>query len=528
MINKRNRIFIFVFSLFSFSLFSETFPLFAEETDYLQNPEFQRLSALLQGYLANDLELQKVTLTAQSKALDLSSSKIKAGIDVKLSTGNVSISTGGKDQTRITVAPSAVIGISLINDGQIDFSLPYTIEGDSKTVSNGSVSATAGIISGSSRQSKISVMEAERSYTEARRSVRDRALNAEKEFYENLKKLYESAISIQTLKCNLYDDSLDLRVLETQGYSKTSAKYRQLFLKVQSDKRNIQEEQRIFERETAIFAKKCGMELERTTAVGDEKVEKGERDENYDPVKAGENAYNASISFLPEAIPQVKAEDIFSHNQDSYVKIENAGWQKQIAELKRQADVDMTLKATGEYKFNSSVSGYDDAGGKLVFDWKGISASAGAYVPTGINAFSSAQEDSRKNSNPYFQFSLDFSPSQWKLSKLEKQQDEINSKLEDIAIKNARDNYETDVLAKVSTFHDIKWSENSYAEEYDMYNQLESDMEKWLKQGVVTESDWLNARNNKEKARLNIMINCIDLLIFNNEVKLLFYDDMEK
>ena len=115
MINKRNRIFIFVFSLFSFSLFSGAFSLFAEETDYLQNPEFQRLSALLQGYLANDLELQKVTLTAQSKALDLSSSKIKAGIDVKLSTGNVSISTGGKDQTRITVAPSAVIGIFLFH-----------------------------------------------------------------------------------------------------------------------------------------------------------------------------------------------------------------------------------------------------------------------------------------------------------------------------------------------------------------------------------------------------------------------------
>ena len=55
-----------------------------------------------------------------------------------------------------------------------------------------------------------------------------------------------------------------------------------------------------------------------------------------------------------------------------------------------------------------------------------------------------------------------------------------------------------------------------------MYTQLAADMEKWYSQGLVTESDLNDAVNNREKARLNVMLNAIDLLIYNDEVKLLF------
>ena len=64
-----------------------------------------------------------------------------------------------------------------------------------------------------------------------------------------------------------------------------------------------------------------------------------------------------------------------------------------------------------------------------------------------------------------------------------------------------------------------------------MYTKLESDMAKWLEQGIVTENDYLDAKCSREKARLNIIINAIDLIIYNDEVKLLFHaeaDGVEK
>ena len=62
-------------------------------------------------------------------------------------------------------------------------------------------------------------------------------------------------------------------------------------------------------------------------------------------------------------------------------------------------------------------------------------------------------------------------------------------------------------------------------EEYETYTQLESDMAKWLRQGVVTENDYLDAKNDKERARINILVNTIDFAVFNDEVKLLFSED---
>ena len=55
-----------------------------------------------------------------------------------------------------------------------------------------------------------------------------------------------------------------------------------------------------------------------------------------------------------------------------------------------------------------------------------------------------------------------------------------------------------------------------------MYSQLEYDMDKWLEQGSVTKSDYLDAANNRDKAQMNILINAVEKIIYNNEVKMMF------
>jgi len=132
-----------------------------DSQDYLSDSKYKKLSDLLTGYLENDLELKKAGLEARSKALSLESTKIDNGIDIKLSSGTVSVSTDTQGKSTVKVNPNIQLDIPAVSDGELNLSLPYTIEDGKSTVSDGSISATVGIISGSAKQRKISILEAE-------------------------------------------------------------------------------------------------------------------------------------------------------------------------------------------------------------------------------------------------------------------------------------------------------------------------------------------------------------------------------
>ncbi len=471
----------------------------------------ERLKLLLAGYLENDLQLKKYTLTARLKSLDLQSAEIDNGISVSLSTGEMKIQTSA-DRTKITVTPQASVGIPYANDASVDLSLPFESQDGEKTVSNGSLSISAGIITGGVKSRTVELMKAERDLLEAERNVRNGALTAEKEFYQSLKDLYNDAIDVLSAKSDLYEDSSDLRLLAVQGYSKSSATYRQADLKVQGDKRTVLEKQRIFQRETMVFARKCGIEYVRG------------KDESGDSEKSGQIAYESCLAYLPDWIPQVDGLDISAFDINQYASLESAVWDQKINELEREADYEMTLYATGQYKFNDSFTNCDSAGGKLTWDWNGLSASAGVYVPTGSSIFA-GDSSLEKSTSPYFAFSLGLDLSSWRLAKIQRQQNKLNLELDQLEIESAREDYETDILDMTSSYNDIQWSQREYSQEYDMYRDLEADMSKWLKRGIVTESDYIDAKNNMEISRINVLINAVDLIIYNNESKLLFVDD---
>ena len=471
------------------------------------------LPALLFGYLRNDLTLQKYTLTAKSKALDYDSTKIENGISLTLSTGTVKIQSSS-DGTKYTFTPSASLEIPELHDTTISASLPmtkksgYNLESENGTfLDDGNVKISTGIITSAPKKRKVTLLEAERAYIEAQRALQTQALTVENEFYTNLKTLYGYVQSVLTAKNDLYDDELDLKVLEVQGYSKTSASYRKKNLEVMSDRRNVAENLRKLERETAVFAVKCGAEYEQVF-----------RPENFDKDKAGElenQAFEAVMAFLPSEIPAVEMEDVLSYKAEDYTKTESAEWSKYISDLKRQTDYTLELGAYAGYTFNESTSKYDTVDGGITFDWRGITASAGVSVPTGKNLFplESTNAGGQSSKSPVYTFALTLKPNTWRLAKIDQKQDELNSKIDEISVKSAADDYETDLLDKLSERGDLRWSEKSYAEEYDMYSQLEYDMDKWLTQGSVTKSDYLDAANNRDKAQMNILIHVASISI---------------
>ncbi len=482
------------------------------------------LPDLLFGYLKNDLSLKKYTLTAQNKALAYDTTKIENGFELTLSSGTVKIQTSA-DGTKYSFTPAASLSIPELNGSKLTASFPVTHKNNYSTESqngtyldNGSVKLSAGIITSAPLKRKVSLLEAERAYIEAQRDVQNQALTVENEFYTNLKNLYTYVTNVLTSKNDLYDDELDLKVLEAQGYSKTSASYRKKYLECQSDRRNVNEALRKLERETAVFAVKCGVEYERVF-----------NPESFDPSKADEisqQALDGAMAFLPKEVPSVEMEDVLSYNAEKYTETESAVWSKYIGDLKRKTDYKLELGVYGGYTFNESTSKYDTVDGGITFDWRGISFSGGVSLPTCQNLFPlKSSSTGSASDSPVFTFSLSINPNTWRLAKIDKQEDELNSQIEEITIKSAADDYETAVLDKLSERGDLHWSEKSYAEEYDMYSQLEYDMDKWLNQGSVTKSDYLDAANNRDKAQMNILINAVEKIIYNNKVKLMFVDN---
>lgn len=479
------------------------------------------LPELLFGYLKNDLSLQKYTLTARLKALSYDAAKIENGIELELSSGTVTIQSSS-DGTKYTFTPAASLEIPQLHDTTISASFPMTKKSgfeeeneNGSFLDNGSVKVSTAIVTSKPLKREVALLEAERAYVEAERAVRTQALTVENEFYTNLKNLYSYVSKVLTAKKDLYDDELDLRVLQAQGYSKTSASYRKKYLEVMSDQRNVGEAIRKLERETALFAVKCGSEYEQVFSHDFPEEDRGKN--------AGEEALAAVMAFLPSEITAVEMEDVLSYDSESYAETESARWTKQIGELKRKTDYSLEVGAYGGYTFNESTSKYDTVDGGITFDWRGISASAGLSLPTGQNLFPlEGSSTGLASKSPVYTFSLTLSPNTWRLAAVDAKQDELNSKIDEITIQAAADDYDSAVLDKLSERGDLRWSEKSYAEEYDMYSQLEYDMDGWLKAGSVTKSDYVDAANSRENARINMLINAVEKIIYNNEVKMMF------
>ena len=500
--------------LLSLLIFLSSFSSFGEEN----------LASLLFAYLKNDLKLQKASLTAESKALDYDKTKIENGISVSLSSGTVKIQSSASG-TKYTFSPSATLAIPAANNTKLTATLPVTQKSGYSTsnqngtyLDNGSIKLSTGIISASPLKRKISLLEAERAYIEAERAVKSQALTVENEFYTCLKNLYSYASTVLQKKNDLHDDEVDLKVLDAKGYSKSSASYRTKYLECQSDRRDVHEAQRKLERETAIFAIKCGLEYNQLFSPENFSLEKAE--------EIGDASFKAVMEFLPMEVPGVEMEDVLSYKSENYTTRESAQWSKYIGDLKLKSDYTMELDIYGGYTFNESTSKYDTVDGGFSFDWRGISASAGVSLPTGKNLLPfDSSSSGTASTNPVFNFSLTLNPNTWRLARIDKKQDEITSKINEITVKSAADSYDTDVIEKLTERGDLRWSQKSYAEEYDMYSQLEYDMDKWLAAGIVTESEYLDAADNRDKAQLNMLINAVEQIIYNNKVKLLFVED---
>lgn len=448
----------------------------------------------LQGYLENDLELQNLALEVQKAKLALKQSSINNGIDVNLSTGTAKF-TFSESGTAISLEPSVSLSVPQAMDLSFSASSEISITMDSAAVTNTSLGINADIISGSTITRKINLLKAQRTLLSAKRKLQNRALEAEKEYYTELKNLYNTAISIISTQTDLYDDKISFQEIQAKGYSKTSSKYRTAQLKVLSDEHEVETKIRDLEHDCFVFASKCNTTL-----------------------KDGE----LPQEFLPKQIPVVDAINIDDYPQTTYTKIEQASYDQMIAELERQANKEFTLSLGTGYTFQNSSSKNSSGKYNDTIDisassgWNGLTLGAGINLPL-----------TQDNFDPIVKLSASVNPNKFRTASITKQTDELNRRQEQITIISAIDEYKTAVVDKKQELEDIRWSKETNSQTYDMYLTLANDLKQYLDSGVITESEYLSAFANKESYRIKMLLDDINLIIYNNETKLLFYRDNE-
>lgn len=474
--------FIFTFSAFFFCL-----------TSFYAEPS-------LSGYLENDIELKKLALEVKKSSLEQKKTSIENGFDISLSTGTAKFRFNGQN-TSVSFNPSAKIAVPKASNLSVSASSKIEITDGNSNSADTSISFEIDLISAAPLKRKIQLLKSERSLLEAKRNLQNRALEAEKEFYTKLKQLFQGAGEISTAKNNLYEDTVSFEEIKAKGYSKNSSKYRQAELKVLSDRHEVETKIHDFEHDCAVFASECGV--------------------SFYPGTAEDKKNGLSYAdFLPRQIPPAEPVNILDFEKEFYTKIEKAVYEHKISEMERTAEKDFSLSANAGYTLKNSNSIFNDAEEPDTIDagisaaFKGFSVETGIYIPA-------------DGSSPVYSAGASIKPNSFRTAKIKKQSDSCSREEEILSIKSAEKDYDTDIVDKQTELNDIKWSKQTNEKTFDMYKNLAADMEKLFARGLVRESEYLNAEANKELYGFKILINDIDLIIYNNSTKLLFCRDAE-
>lgn len=460
----------------------------------------------LENYLMNDLELQRLALEFQKTQLSSKKTSIENGLDIQLSSGTARF-TFSDDGNSISINPSVKFSAPQASNLSLSASSSVKITNGENNSSDTNISMGVDLVSSSMLNRKISLQKANRSELESKRAFQNRALEAENEYYNELKKLFNSASSIVSKQKDLYDHTITFDEIKAKGYSTGSSKYRQAEMQVLSDKHEVETLIRTLEHDCAFFAAKCGEPFESGTSPQD---------------------------FLPSEIPETEPVDILSFKKSDYKKIESANYSHEIAELERKADRDFSLSASSGYTLKNSNTSFtsssttengrtttvsteksDTVDVGLNATWQGLTLGAGVNIPLS------------SETNPVYSVSATLKPNTFRTRKITKKTTALTEEQELIAIQAAEDDYETDIVDKQTELESILWSKKNNGETFALWNELEKDEKKWFSAGIVKESEYLNARANKDLYQLKLLINNIDLIIYNTSTKLLFCRDYE-
>lgn len=463
------------------------------------------LQELLAAYVANHREIQTMMIQLNQQELSHESTMTSQGIKLNLSTGNFSIGS-----SQIRGEPAISVSMPKFNGTYVEARLPlhFDLKKDSSSVTAvGTGTASSGsaiqgasfsigteIIGNSGKSSQLSVLKANRSLLEAQRKIQDQALAVEKEFYSKIKELYSSYSNLLSSKNSVYTKELDLAVLQAQGYSSTSTRYRTKEMEVLSTQRNVDKQQRNFQRELELFAQKCGLESHQLSM------------ENL--------SLPAELLSSTGILEQLPLEGL-----EHYTAMESAQWNLTTTQLEIEANAPVTLSAEAGYTYKNQNAGTGQADTvqvALVLQGFGGKLSSGVSVPI-----------RGEEKTPSAQISLSWSPNDLKTQSLQKSQRELSLQLAQLKILDAEEKYQQAAENALLTWEDLLWNRQVALEELELYQQLAQDTTNLFNRGMTTETEFNQAITNRDKAQIQCEVADLELILHYIATRQLFVQEVQ-
>lgn len=482
MINTKHKVKL-IFQIASFFILGTC--LFSQTEVDSKTLETVNFSTLLENYKKNNRDYQKLELQLQQSSISYQESLIENGLNLSLSSGNINAEFDDST-TKMNFSPEVKLSSSSLNNSSLSMSLPFSFDisdygVSSKEIKGASVMLSTDLISNVSKQKKLSLEKANRNVIEAQRNLKNGETKIYSTFLKELRELYSSSLSVIQSENSLIEKQLDFDTVKAKGYSTGSAKYRTASLEVESAKRTVKEKERLYKSSLAIFAAKCS-------------------------VKPSQINLNFEI-------PETSLVSIREYKKDDFTELEKANWNYQMNSASRNLNSDFSLSAQGGYGFSVNEDGFSDsAKAGLSLNYKGISVSATTAIP--IN----------QNSNPSVSLGIGWNPSSSKINNLSAKSSQIQDEIERLGIKDAQENFFDTVLSMEEKRSNLQWETEQNIEQLELYQELENDMTVWYKKGIVSESEYRQAKINCENAKVKLALVKIDRILYNNDLSLLFVE----
>lgn len=447
----------------------------------------------LDGYITNNLDLQELKLEVEEARANLDEIIIDNGVDVTASTGSSTI-TIADDDVELDVSPSVTVSIPKSKNTEITTSVPMTISSDSDTdtyFTGMGLSVSRDIISGTSDEYLLNIEYYERLLFEAQLAVETKEISLKSEFWEALYDIYTADKTMKEDSEDLYDNQIDFATVKAQGYSENSSTYRIAELEVKEDTFTVAKDERDLQTLLGAFAVDCGLH------PGDIK----------------------ELPTIPNEYYSLKLVDFDNYNKDSYSDLEDAKQDYEYQSKLRSADSDFTLSAEAGYGY----TGYSDSSSNDTDDDEGnevsteLTATYGGFS-TSVGISTLLEEPTEPSLT--FSFSYDFGNS--KTEEINDRQNDIDERMELLAIDSADESWIEDNLDYTSTKATLLWTREQNEKQLSLYKEMYEDSVVWFEQGIIAETDLLQAKNSYETKLDTSILTIIDSIIYNFGIEKLF------
>jgi hypothetical protein len=451
--------------------------------DLSEHPGESDYGALLEGFLGRDSQRIKLEMEKERAVLELEKYARETGAAFSLATGDgvLSFSPSG---TSLSAAPGVELSLPGLRNTSFTLSAPF------RSGADGRFGADAGLktdlISGRQEAYRAGLAERERALAKARRNLENRRLAADMEFCQQIQQILGHQNKTLQAQGEVVLARYDLEAKRAGGYGSASVIWRTAELKLRTRERELREAERILAIALQDFADDCG--AERAEA--------------------------------PLNIPDEPLIPIGSFDPAAYAEWENALWTYEINTLSRASqDRPFALDGSAGYSWQSAPGGPDTGG---------VSA-AGSSIKAGLGfsggGFSVAAGVSVSPENPEYTsltFRFQWKPGGARIFGLERRLRALAAQGEREAIADAEKKYRDLIVEYERRLGDLEWQKETYREEEELYRVNEEEQKRWFEQGIIRETDYLNAQTEHLLAANRVFSARIDRRLYNLELRALF------